>query len=247
MHYTIRYACLSHVGNIRRINQDNFLCNGMILENPGDPAAMAGTAASTEDPAFGIFDGMGGEECGEIASRIAAETADSFVFSRPSEELADFCFDANAEICEFADRNGIASMGTTAALIVFGRKRITVCNIGDSRIYRFSKGELTRISVDHVVNVYGSGRKPPLSQNLGIPEEEMILEPYLAEGKYSDKDRYLLCSDGLTDMVTEEEIALILQAAEVERAAAGLLERALKNGGRDNITIILCSVHRALF
>ena len=97
--------------------------------------------------------------------------------------------------------------------------------------------------MDHyAVGIYG--RKPPLSQNLGIPEKELLIDPYLAVGSYSGGDIYLLCSDGLTDMVEREEIASTLSDTPFEEAAERLLNRALENGGKDNITILLCRIER---
>ena len=84
-------------------------------------------------------------------------------------------------------------MGTTAAILVFGKREIGLCNIGDSKIFRFAQNRLEQISVDHyAVGVYG--RKPPLSQNLGIPEKELLIDPTwrwepIAEGMYISSAR----------------------------------------------------------
>ena len=83
-----------------------------------------------------------------------------------------------------------------------------------------------------------------MSQNLGIPASEFVLEPYLAKGYYHDGDIYLLCSDGLTDMVSTEEICSILKGTSFENAADKMLNRALEGGGKDNITILLCMVEK---
>ena len=88
------------------------------------------------------------------------------------------------------------------------------------------------------------GGKPPLSQNLGIPPDELKIEPYVAKGQYYDGDVYLICSDGLTDMVSEEEIADTLSGRGILEAQKRLLNAALDNGGKDNITIILCKVRK---
>ena len=107
----------------------------------------------------------------------------------------------------------------------------------------FDGDELKQLSVDHV-SVSAFGMKPPLSQNLGIPPTEMIIDPYLLELPYKDNDLYLICSDGLTDMVKNEEIAEILKNELPGDAIESLLSKALKAGGRDNITIILCKIKR---
>ena len=151
---------------------------------------------------------------------------------------------ANREICGYAEKNGVFSMGTTAAMLAFTEAGITLCNIGDSRVFRYSGGDLRQISRDHIAGA-PYGRKPPLSQNLGIPADELILEPYLARGSYRCGDVYLICSDGLTDMVSEESIAGVLGSVPAEEAAGVLAQMALDNGGRDNVTVIVCGVGKA--
>ena len=246
MRYSILYSCISHTGRIRRINQDNFICGGRYMKpDDGDIRfPLCGMESSKSASVFGIFDGMGGEERGEVASYIAAKDAAVLEIGKDTvAALSRFCQRANADICDYANENEISSMGTTAAMLAFTGSGITLCNIGDSRIFRFCDGVLEQISRDHVA-VAAFGVKPPLSQNLGIPPTELIIEPYLAQGVYNDGDIYLICSDGLTDMVTTEEIAGILTSKPVEEACTGLLEKALSHGGRDNITIILCRVER---
>ena len=97
--------------------------------------------------------------------------------------------------------------------------------------------------MDHVA-VAAFGAKPPLSQNLGIPPNELLIDPYLARGPYNDGDTYLISSDGLTDMVSVDEITEVLVSAPIEASITQLLEKALANGGKDNTTIILCKIER---
>lgn len=246
MHYGILYACVSHIGRIRRMNQDNFICGGRYMETGGDDIAfpLCGIKSSKDPSVFGVFDGMGGEERGEVASYIAAKDAAAIELGKDAAAaLSRFCQKANADICGYADENELSAMGTTAAMLAFTSGGITLCNIGDSKIFRFCGGVLEQISKDHV-SVAAFGVKPPLFQNLGIPPTELIIDPYLAQGAYHDGDVYLICSDGLTDMVTTGEIAQILASASVEKACAELLETALSHGGRDNITMILCRIER---
>ena len=187
---------------------------------------------------------MGGEECGEIASYIAAKNAAAFEFRKDViAGLSQFCQDVNADICSYANKNEIYAMGTTAAMLAFTDNGVFLCNIGDSRIFLFCNGKLEQISKDHVT-VAAYGVKPQLSQNLGIPPTELIIDPYFAQGAYNDGDVYLICSDGLTDMVTKEEISEILNFKPVVEGCRELLKKALSNGGKDNITIILCKIER---
>ena len=246
MHYNIHFACISHIGNVRSINQDNFICNGRYMENDESKIEfpLCGTKTSEENSVFGIFDGMGGEECGEIASYIATKNASDIKIGKdPTADLTQFCHKANHDICDYAVLNEVSAMGTTAAMLAFTDKEIALCNIGDSKIFRLYDGSLEQISKDHVA-VSAFGVKPPLSQNLGIPPNELVIDPYLARGTYNDGDVYLICSDGLTDMVSNEEITQILISEPMEEAITLLLDKALANGGKDNTTIILCKIER---
>ncbi|HAJ73363.1 MAG TPA: serine/threonine-protein phosphatase [Lachnospiraceae bacterium] len=243
MKYDIEYACICNVGKRRQMNQDNFICNGIIRkENETIRYPLTGCLKTGEKRVFGVFDGMGGEQKGEQASLIAAMEA-LFIkeTEQPVKELERFCTQANKAICEYADENNIYSTGTTAALLMFCEKEIALCNIGDSKIFRWSMGKMSQISVDHSMPSPFGG-KAPLSQNLGIPEDEMLIEPYVAIGKYHNKDIYLICSDGLTDMVPEPAIAKILSSGDIRTAVEKLEKAALDNGGKDNLTIILCKV-----
>ncbi len=246
MNYSIDYFCTSHIGNLRSINQDNFICISKYLEPENNETSdmISGSILSKEIPIFGVFDGMGGEECGEIAAYIAAKEIAKFSFDgEPEQNLLNYCKTANTEICAYTAEHSLTSMGTTAAILLFDKKKIYLCNIGDSKVFRLSQGELYQISYDHVcVSAYGT--KPPLTQNLGIKETELIISPYIASGDYLDHDVYLICSDGLTDMVNAEEIKEILLTCEKEKAAKILLQKALDNGGKDNITIILLYVNK---
>lgn len=246
MNYTVHYFCCSDIGKCRSMNQDNFICDGTYMsdgdEMPTFP--LVGHLSCSHPFLVGVFDGMGGEECGEIASLIAAKCAAKVsIGRRPPDDLLKFCKYANEKICEYVAENNIGAMGTTAALLAFTSNGIALCNIGDSKIFRFADRKLEQISTDHYA-VAPHGLKPPLSQNLGIPVSEMVIEPYVAWGPYKDGDIYLLSSDGLTDMVTAEAITKILLETTLDEALDRLLNTALENGGKDNITIILCKVER---
>ncbi len=240
MRYEIQYFCVSHQGNCRPNNQDNFICND--IYKPMSNAVVEpiiGETDNDEPRLFGVFDGLGGEACGEVAAYIATETASQFDWQGDiRQRLRDFCFAANDRICRYSEDNEVGTMGTTAAMLLFASEEIYLCNIGDTKIFSFSDGTLEQISYDHVVTVaYGS--KPLLSQDLGIPATELIIDPYVVKGRYNDGDTYLICSDGLTDMVGNDEIGMILKKYKPEQAMDMLLGKALENGGKDNITIII--------
>lgn len=244
MRYEISYSCTSHTGNLRSINQDNFICNKQYMNSDasGVTLPLSGNVISATPTLFGVFDGLGGEECGEIASYIAAKNASCFTPHKDSiASLKSLCEVANDEICRYMKDNLISSMGTTAAMLLFDKKNITVCNIGDSKVFYISDKKIRQVSFDHVSpTVYG--KKPPLFQSLGISRDEMVIEPYFCKGEYISGDKYLICSDGLTDMVGIDEIKNIINEKSINNATSSLLEKALENGGRDNITIILLEI-----
>lgn len=246
MGYNILFSYISHIGKCRRINQDNMLCDGLYMgmDFSRIRKPITGYARAKPPSVFGVFDGLGGDECGEIASYIAAKRAAKMILGkRASVSLMEYCLDVNEEICRYAKEKAITSMGTTAAIVVFSNIDINLCNIGDSKILRFSEGRLEQISQDHVM-ISAYGVKPPLSQNLGIPKSELLIEPYISQEKYNHGDIYLICTDGLTDMVSDNEIIQIVRESRFCELTRKLLDRALYNGGKDNITIIGCKVIR---
>lgn len=244
MSYNIIFSCISHIGKVRSINQDNFICNGQYMElnDPNIKFPLTGRIPIKDHAVFGVFDGMGGEECGEIAAYIAAKAASELVIDKNIiNDISQYCISANEKICTYARDNSVASMGTTVAMLVFSKAEIILCNIGDSKVFMCSDGKIEQISQDHVM-ISSYGVKPPLSQNLGIPETELLIEPYIARGYYKNNDIYLMCSDGLTDMVDVNDIKEILLNTEIENAASELIGRALRNGGKDNISAIVCKI-----
>lgn len=247
MKYSINYICWSDIGRRRSINQDNYFCGGRFIESPSADInyPLTGSISSQEPALLGVFDGMGGEECGEVASLIASKTCVSVELGEdPIRSLTELCMVANERICTYANEHFVSSMGTTAAMLAFGKKEIELCNIGDSKIFRLSGEEFVQLSTDHYAHsMYG--KKPPLSQCLGIPPTEMVIEPYSSSIGYRDGDIYLICSDGLTDMVPNDRIASIITGSSISDAAKALVQAALDNGGIDNITVILCKIEAA--
>ena len=248
--YTVNYTALCDMGHVRYQNQDNLWCMGSYLEceNNGLPSPIVNSANINDRPMFAVFDGMGGESRGDIAAYLAAKTFDvaykSKIARNPEKYLRDTSEKMNDEICLYANINRTGTMGTTAAIIAFSKKEVYICNIGDSKIFLHNSGNLTQVSQDHAISMTGN-KKPALSQHLGIPKSEFKIEPFIAKGACLDGDRYLLCSDGLTDMVSVEEIEKTLnEKKEIPDCAASLMEAALSNGGIDNISIILCEIQK---
>lgn len=245
MGYRISYVCTSHRGLLRQTHQDNFLCGGHILpsQNQGLSEPLRGEVPMGKRTLFGVFDGMGGEEMGEMASYIAARTA-ALVSPGPEgkETLSRFCRDANLAILRYSATHAIASMGTTATVLAFSSGGIWLCHLGDSRAYRFRGGVLTQLTQDQG-EAWLFGRKSPLSQYLGM--EGAAPSPQLLFLKPQKEDIYLLCSDGLTDLVGEGEIRQVLWDVPYPQAAPRLQELALTRGGRDNVTILTCKAQES--
>ena len=134
-------------------------------------------------------------------------------------------------------------MGTTAAMVQFGKDAVYVLNVGDSRIYKVSKKKMNMISQDHVA--YGYPGKAPLTKFLGLDSRDENLKPYIAMGKYKAGDTYLICTDGITDMLGEDEILSILNSEkDAKQTARDLVDKALESGGIDNLTAVVLQVQR---
>ena len=252
MKYIIEYGICCNKGKVRRKNQDNFLCGGEILpvENNGLEQIKTGKLTSKEHAVFGVFDGMGGEQYGEYAAFIAASTLNELLKSAETdsmEALSDYCLAMNHSICSFAAENGIRSTGSTGCLINFAEKQINLCNIGDSKIYHFDGNTMLQVSVDHCLESVAG--KAPLTQFLGVPEDEFIIQPSCTSAEYKKGDVFLICSDGLSDMVDTQSIQSVISSGDsMEKCCSTLLEAALSAGGRDNITILICRIKKkALF
>lgn len=251
MAYQIEYAYTCHIGKIRNNNEDNFWCCGDSLEaqNQGMSHIRSGYMKQSEYPLLAVFDGMGGESCGEMAAFLAAEacgehfkTAKDGIRNDPEEFLNEICESMNQAICDYGRTNKINSMGTTAALLAFAEDAVYSCNLGDSRIYKSDREKFYQISQDHVLgrSLFG---KAPLTQYLGMEEENLQLEPSISRQEIKIGDRFLLCSDGITDMLSDGEIADILSRdIPVAKTVEILVDRALKKGGIDNITVVLCEI-----
>lgn len=243
MPYSLEYVYTCHRGKVRSANQDNLLCGNRCLpaEHGSMESIAAGEATSEESPLFAVFDGMGGEEMGEMASCIAAETLRSWHLQGRKTPLTEAFMESNRRINRFTEEHHLNTCGTTAAVLLFDNAGAVRCDIGDSRIFRFRGGETERISVEDVYPSDGF-RKPPLLQFLGIPESEMIIEPHTGCYTVQKGDCFLICSDGLTDMIGEGAIGEILRNPALIETGKTLLQAALDAGGKDNITFVLIRV-----
>ena len=243
-------ACSSNIGKKRPQNEDNFYFGGKILpeKNDGTKKTLKLRKNSRHGLLVGVFDGMGGEACGEVASHIAASEAAKFVKSNKAGDPVAFfhklCDIQNRSICRETNELRNGRMGTTSVCLLFLKDEVYSCNLGDSRSYRVRNGEMIQLSVDHTETpVIGSRRKPRITQCLGVFPDEADLHPAIEKGLLESGDGFIMCSDGLTDLVTDDEICRFLSETRFPADCVdGLISLALERGGKDNVTVIVCRV-----
>jgi serine/threonine protein phosphatase PrpC len=204
-------------------------------------------------PLFAVADGMGGAKAGEVASAVAVEAVEAATeSSEPVEaQLASIVREANRRIYELAvadeSRRG---MGTTLTLAKVHDDDVSLAHVGDSRAYRMRDGRLEQLTRDHslVAELERSGQITPeaaehhpqrsiITRALG-PEPDVEVDTYTLAGRTGDL--FLMCSDGLTSMISDDEVGSILRSASsLDQAADELIKAANQSGGKDNITVIL--------
>jgi protein phosphatase len=222
----------SDTGRQRRANEDSLL---------------------VRSPLFVIADGMGGAQAGEVASRIAVEAFQPGLpdSSAPELALAELAQSANTRIHELSHASAEhAGMGTTLTAVYVSEHDVAIAHVGDSRAYCLRDGELLRLTDDHslVDELLRQGRLTP-EEAVEHPQRSVITRALGIEGAVEvdtrsfqarDGDVYLLCSDGLTTMISEEQVAAVLLAhTRLHDAGEALIAAANEAGGRDNITVVL--------
>lgn len=257
MRYQIDAACVCNTGLIRVMNEDNFFFFGDLLpiENNGTGKVLAHRERIDSEITLGVYDGIGGGEYGEIASNCAAEATKEFFKKRVFQNtgsvldcLEEFIIKLNRVVFEQSKELMTRNMGSTMVSLHFVRDRVYACNLGDSKCFRLSGDVFEQLSDDHTDGAYLAAngilnRRPSLIQYLGINPEEMKIEPTIKTVPLHREDRYLLCSDGLTDMVPLSAIKECIQEEDdTAECVKKLLDYALAGGGKDNITIILCTI-----
>lgn len=240
----MRFAVGTDRGLVREINEDSYR---IIPESSQTPCV------------FIIADGMGGHNCGEIASRMAVDFIGDCVEQNMSQlcssknmssEVRGMVENANRAVFESSiarpEANG---MGTTLTMAVVIGGRVTVAHVGDSRLYVLHNGVMRQITEDHsyIGELVKKGsltreeaerhpRKNVITRAIGSSPE---LEVDMLDIEVENEDILLLCTDGLTNMISEDEIYSVIKDSEPETACAELIETAKKRGGEDNITVIV--------
>ncbi|HEX2026316.1 MAG TPA: Stp1/IreP family PP2C-type Ser/Thr phosphatase [Actinomycetota bacterium] len=230
----LRVGARTDVGRVRQGNEDAF---------------------TVQHPLFAVADGMGGHQGGEVASKLALERLERVTDGQA--DLAQVVRDANrAVFSKAAEDPGLRGMGTTLTAVLVQGDRLHWAHVGDSRMYRARDGQLERITTDHTVveQLVEQGRLTPkeaeihpqrsiLVRALGVEEDVEVDE---GDVEVRSGDRLLLCSDGLTGMVDEDDILRILTDHQDAQAASdALVAAANEAGGQDNITALVLDVEGA--
>ena len=210
-------------------------------------------SAYARPPLYVVADGMGGAQAGEVASALAVEAFRGGLGSEgtPEQRLTERVQAANRQIYETAHaRLETEGMGTTLTAVYLDESELAVAHVGDSRAYIFRDGELMRLTHDHslVEELIRRGKLTP-EQAAAHPQRSIItralgIEPEVEVDTWTYRmhagDVVLLCSDGLTSMIGEPQIAAVLASEpDLDRAGERLIAEANEAGGRDNITVVL--------
>ena len=224
----------THVGKVRKNNEDSLLVT---------------------DNIFVAADGMGGAAAGEVASQMLVDTVKNFLSTipEPLDEniLSKAILKSNAAILREAKQNSnLRGMGTTATILYLYKNQAYFAHVGDSRLYRLKNSTLEQITLDHsyVESLVRKGKLTPaqakvhpmknlLTQAVGAMED---INVETGNFRVDGDEIFMLCTDGLTNMIDDEQIKNIL--SESSNPAEDLIQAALDNGGNDNITAIVVYV-----
>ncbi|WP_395309299.1 protein phosphatase 2C domain-containing protein [Mycobacterium sp. AMU20-3851] len=235
MTLVLRYAARSDRGLVRANNEDSVYAGARLLA---------------------LADGMGGHAAGEVASQLVIAALAHLDDDEPGGDLLNklnmAVHEGNSAIAAHVEADPeLEGMGTTLTAILFAGGRLGLVHIGDSRGYLMRDGELTQITKDDtfVQTLVDEGRITAEEAH-SHPQRSLIMraltghevEPTLIMREAKVGDRYLLCSDGLSDPVSHETIAEALQIPDVTDAADRLIELALRGGGPDNVTVVVADV-----
>jgi len=241
----LRAVVLSDVGCVRTNNEDAArFVRPSTLEVRSNKGFLAIVA-----------DGMGGHAAGEVASQLAVETVAKTYYQReesPEESLFLALTKANRAIWQTAGRNSRQrGMGTTCTAVAICNNRLFLAHVGDSRFYLLKNGQLLQLSTDHtyvqslvaqgVITTAEAEKHPErnvLTRAMGTHNKVEIDIAVLSQ-TFRDEDRLLLCTDGLYDYLSSDEIAQLLLIPTLNEAAQQLVELAKQRGGHDNITVLL--------
>ena len=252
----LRFSLFACNGTKRATYEDNFLCDQIIYSEQPLPLQIFGI--KTENRQFyAVFDGFG--EDGKKAAMLAADTLkkyQSLLISDQRKEIDPYMImclmEANKKICESTTEQ--SKTGTSAAIFCTDNNKGYVYNIGDSRVYLVRNKKLYLLSEDHTEanRLYKLGavdyiqyrelnKKRRLTQYLGVPAEDFVIKPYKTAFKLKKEDKILLCTNGITRILDENDIRALL-ADEYEYKSAELFKAIQTRNARDDCTAVLCEL-----
>ena len=237
----IKFAVRSETGYVRTNNEDNFFCNGVFMASSGNIFLKGIVETSC---IFAVCDGMGGEALGDFSALTTVALLAEYADEIQNGLVNEFIKEINRKLHVLG-----VSTGTTLAMVVIKEDSFIAYNLGYSRIYRKENGRLLRITDDHTVaedkvrmgiltpkQAERSRERNILTRYVGMPYDDFMSFPD-AYGPYKFDGKILLCSDGLTDMLSYREISEIVSRS--DDSVYELTEAALKKGGNDNITCLM--------
>ena len=244
------FKAVSDVGCRRAGNEDMALAAGKLVRD----ASWSGSLAFGADThaAFAVADGMGGHEGGDIASEIALRSLAEYARTIPAGldgdglilSLKSWASVTNRVLlAAAASHPRLAEMGTTLTGLLAYEGRVATVHVGDSRLYRFRGGVLKQLTTDHSERELTGDPDVPshLIYNFLGNDGPFFADVALWQGQVLPGDVFLLCSDGLSDMLSDEEISEVLEA-DAGSPADGLVRRAKEAGGKDNITVLILHI-----
>jgi serine/threonine protein phosphatase PrpC len=245
----MKYGVESDKGRVRELNEDYF---NILAGHPNIPLTMM------------IADGMGGHNSGEIASKMAVECVSNYILKNPDkisseknieENIIDVVNRANDAVYTGSLKNvEYSGMGTTMIVSVVLNNKMYIGHVGDSRVYLIREGTIKRLTTDHsyIEELIKNGsltreqaenhpQKHIITRALGCEE---IIEVDFYTCELHKNDIFVLCTDGLTNMISEQKIMeVVCRHKDPQQACKELVELANKNGGIDNITVIVLQNH----
>lgn len=252
MNYKLHITASSRVGLVRTNNEDMLLIGDLLLRN-GKMSKHADTA-ETDRYVIALADGMGGHAGGEVASADTLANLKFFYNDLPkglvpsefNEAMSEWLRSINNVLeSKGIDNYAYQGMGTTLVALAYYEKRFFWINCGDSRLYRLHEGKLEQLTTDHSYsNLIGSKEKnsPMITNCIGAGCKTSFLDLVECTDKVLPGDTFMLCSDGLTDLVDDEEIERLLKG---EFDANALCQAAEDEGGRDNVSVIVARVEES--
>ncbi len=262
--YVLRVSVSTHIGKVRGNHEDNFYLEGLYMNDIfRNDFSASYTIRRADGMSFAVFDGMGGAAYGEVASEIAVQTLRKYEKrlkqangTRMLDQLiAAYTTEANNAICDMLAEKHCLVGGTTFSMLYFLGDAVKLYYLGDSRIYRWTPDGITRLTRDHTVanqkvdaaiyteeEAKNSPDQHRLTLFVGSDRKKVGLN---ADSRppipLEFGNKFILCTDGLTNMCSDEEIHELISQNFFNEAAV-LVQAALQHGGSDNVTCVVLEV-----